>query len=104
MRILPSFLPLAVAGLTMTAQLPRADAKALSLDGSGDYVIAFSTANAIDDGGRQTDTLLDAKANQSTTYTKTEADASNATQNTAIALNTAKYSTNPFSFFLKIIR
>ena len=38
MRIFPSFLPLVVAGLTMTLHLPRANAEALSLDGSGDYV------------------------------------------------------------------
>ena len=40
MRILPSFLlaSIAVAGLAMSVFTPRAEAEALSLDGSGDYV------------------------------------------------------------------
>jgi hypothetical protein len=37
-------------------------------------------------------TLLDAKATQNTTYTKAETDSSNATQDTAIGLNTSKNS------------
>ena len=39
---------------------------------------------------QQADTLLVAKANQSTTYTKAEVDTANGTQDTVIALNTAK--------------
>ncbi len=44
--------------LAARAMFGLARTGAAGSNGSGDYVIAFSTANAIDDGGRQTVTLL----------------------------------------------
>ena len=62
--------------------------------GQASEIIA-NTAKVTYDGASQVATNVTniaLKANQSTTYTKTEADALNATQNTAIGLNTSKNS------------
>ena len=62
-----------------------------ALNSTQDTAIALNTSKY---STSQTDTLLDAKADQSTTYTKIEVIALNVVQDTLVSLNTAKYSTS----------